>query len=150
MTAETITLIEKYTKSSLKSVEDCIKHYPEAKKYQPLMKTRGELKQILQALASLQAPPGEFTQGFRKLIELSKNHPSRQKVGRLQTKGLEACGHLDRLEAENKLLKEALEMKSYDLLIPDYYEKGVNATACSICGQNPHREDCKYGQALKG
>lgn len=45
-----IALIQKYIGNSLKSVENCIKQYPEAKKYQPLMKTRGELKQILKAI----------------------------------------------------------------------------------------------------
>lgn len=45
-----IALIQKYIGSSLKTVESCIRHYPEAKKYQPLMKTRGELKQILRAV----------------------------------------------------------------------------------------------------
>lgn len=43
-------LIKKYIGSSLKSVENCAKEYPDAKKYQPLMKTRGELLQILKAL----------------------------------------------------------------------------------------------------
>lgn len=44
-------LIKKYIASSLKSVEACIKQYPDsAPKYKPLMKTRGELKQILRAL----------------------------------------------------------------------------------------------------
>lgn len=50
MTREVIMLIKKYIGSSLKSVEACIRQYPTAKKYQPLMKTRGELKQILRAL----------------------------------------------------------------------------------------------------
>lgn len=50
MTPEITTLIQKYIGSNLKAVESCIRQYPTAKKYQPLMKTRGELKQILRAL----------------------------------------------------------------------------------------------------
>jgi len=49
---ETVALINKYIGSSLKAVESCIRLYPTAKKYQPLMKTRGELKQILRALGN--------------------------------------------------------------------------------------------------
>jgi len=49
MNTENITLIQKYINSSLKSVENCIREYPDAKKYQPFMKTRGELMQILKA-----------------------------------------------------------------------------------------------------
>ena len=50
VSSEIIALIQKYIRSSLKSVESCIRLYPTAKKYQPLMKTRGELRQILTAL----------------------------------------------------------------------------------------------------
>lgn len=49
MSPEIIALIQKYIGSSLKSVENCIREYPTAKKYKPLMKTRGELLQILRA-----------------------------------------------------------------------------------------------------
>lgn len=47
---EIAALIRKYIGSSLKAVESCIKRYSTAKKYEPLMKTRGEFKQILKAL----------------------------------------------------------------------------------------------------
>lgn len=50
MSPEIVVLIQKYIGSSLKSVENCIREHPDAKKYQPLMKTRGELLQILNAL----------------------------------------------------------------------------------------------------
>jgi len=58
-----IALIQKYISSNLKSVEDCIRRYPEAKKYQPLMKTRGEMKQILKALNK---SGGQTTKGASK------------------------------------------------------------------------------------
>ncbi len=53
-----------------------------------------------------------------------------------------------------RVLGEALKMKSYNLHIPNYYSenrgdsKTADAFVCSICGQRPHKEDCKYGQAL--
>ena len=51
ITPDIVALIQKYNESSLKSVELCIKEYPDsAPKHKPLMKTRGELKQIQKAL----------------------------------------------------------------------------------------------------
>lgn len=50
MDPEIIALIEKYIGGSLKSVESCIDQYPDTvPKYKPIMKVRGELKQILKA-----------------------------------------------------------------------------------------------------
>lgn len=44
-------------------------------------------------------------------------------------------------------IKEAMELKSYDLLLPGNAQR-KKAYVCSICGNNPHHSDCVYGQAL--
>lgn len=62
-----------------------------------------------------QPVPSEFTKGFRELIELAKNHLSNVKIGRLQTKGLEACDIIDRQAEENKRLEAMYEAAKGDL-----------------------------------
>lgn len=61
---------------------------------------------------------------------------------------IKVCNCLEQQQECIGELLEALETKSYDLVMLNYYEKGKNAEACSICGQSPHKKDCKYGQAI--
>ncbi|KKM62900.1 hypothetical protein LCGC14_1516990 [marine sediment metagenome] len=45
-------------------------------------------------------------------------------------------------------LQDILEMKSFDLLLPGFGER-KSVYCCSICGDKPHKDNCRYGQALR-
>ncbi len=51
----------------------------------------------------------EFTKNFRSLIELSRHHLFKNKIGRLRTLGTEACDEIDRLTAENEQLNRTVD-----------------------------------------
>ena len=67
-------------------------------------------KLIGEALDHLEQQPTarKFTKKFRKLIKLSEDHLSINKIGRLQMYGKEACDIIDSAEARRKVIPDLL------------------------------------------
>lgn len=118
------------------------------------------LSRIRVKFQSIQVPnckpePTEFTKKWHQRLE---NAVALYKMGRptddwfqsIVTGFREACDTIDRQAEEYKRLKEVLEMKSYDLLLPGNKSGREDAYCCSLCGSKPHTKNCVYGQALKG
>lgn len=130
-----------------------------------------------------QPPVGEFTRQIRNQQDVWDNLPDDSITIWLAKRLGEVCDKLDsteelyaaatkalnsQIEINNQLkaefaeakerieeVEETLEMKSYDLLISNYYSTSrgdpetKSVSVCSICGQRPHKKECKYGKALK-
>lgn len=81
---------------------------------------RIELIRLALALLSAEQPDaGSFVQRFRKFINLSEEHLSKNKIGRLRTYGKEACGLLAAAE------QKAKKFEIGENLYREYYKSHV-------------------------
>lgn len=91
----------------LKDVIALMEEFPE--RYQITM------PKVAEALAALESEPAvepsEFTSSFRKLIKLSEEHLSNNKIGRLRTYGRDACDLINHQAATIK--SQAAEIRTF-------------------------------------